>query len=111
MATGKIVTTIITRAELNPVILIPNTRLAKKTLSVTTAMDNTNERATLAMTFICLKKTSVQAKPGRKNTNMNPKIALTMGKRSRRGKTNLTSSLIGFSQSTPYLPLSIDLPK
>jgi hypothetical protein len=57
------------------------------------------------MTFICLKKTSVQAKPGKKNTIMNPSIALMTGKRSRKGKAKPNSSLIGDNQSIPCLPV------
>ena len=66
-------------------------------------MDSPKERTTLSMKFIRLKKTSVQAKPGRKNIIMNPRNALIIGKRSREGKTNPNSSLTGDSQSTPYL--------
>lgn len=92
-------------AELNPVILIPASLFREKRLSVTIAMDVPKERAILSRTFICLKKTKVQVKPGRKNTRMNPSIALRMDKRSRMGKANPKSSLIGDSQSTLYPPL------
>lgn len=94
----------ITRTELNPVSLIPNSQFVDKRLIVTTTMDSPKERATLSKTFICLKKTKVQAKPGKKNTNMKPSIALMIGKRSMMGKTNPRSSLIGDSQSTLSVP-------
>jgi hypothetical protein len=91
--------------ELNPVILTPISLFTEKRLSVTITMDNPKERTTISMTFIRLKKTSVQVNPGKKNTNMNPSIALMMGKRSRMGKANPKSSLIGVSQSMLCLPL------
>jgi len=105
MATGKIVTTTITRAELNPVILTPITIFAKRILRVTIAIDRPKERTTLSITFICRKKTKVQAKPGRKNTNRNPSIALRMSTCSRIGKANSKIPLIGDSQSVSYLPI------
>ena len=95
----------ITRVELKPVMLIPISLFMKKILSVTTTMDSANEKVTLSMMFIRLKKTRVQANPGRKNTNREPSIALMTGKRSRRGKTDSKSSLIGDSQSMLYFPL------
>ena len=98
------VTAIITRTELNPVILIPISIFRRKILSVTTAMDSPKERAILSMIFICLKKTKVQTKPGTKNTNMNPTTALIVEKGSRGRRANLNSSLIGDGQSTPYIP-------
>jgi len=107
MVRGKIVTAMITMAELKPVILIPINLFKRRRLSVTTTMDRAKEKVTLSKTFICLKKIRVQANPGRKNTNIKPSIALMMGKRSRKGKTNSKSSLIGDNQSMPYLPLSI----
>ena len=90
------------RTELNPVIQIPISLFRKRRLIVTTAMDSPKERMILSMTLTCLKKTSVQAKPGTKKTNMNPRSALRMGSRSRKGKANSNSSL---SQSTPYIPV------
>lgn len=93
----------IIRAELNPVILTPISLFRERRLSVTTAMDRAKERATLSTMVIRLKKTSVQAKPGKKKTNMNPRSALITGKRSRKGKTNPKRSLIGDSQSMPYI--------
>jgi len=105
MATGKIVMTMITRTELNPVILIPSSVFPRRRLSVTITIDSAKERVTLSMMFIRLKKTKVQAKPGRKNTNMKLNIALMMGKLSRKGKTNPKSSLIGDSQSIPFILL------
>jgi hypothetical protein len=95
----------ITRVELNQVILSPISLLIKRMLSVTTTIDSAKERVTLSMTFIFLKKTIVQAKPGRKNTNMKPSIALIMDKGSGEAKANPKSSLIGDSQSMPYSPL------
>lgn len=97
--------TMITRTELNPVILTPISLFKERRLSVTTTMDSPKEKAALSTTFICRKKTRVQVKPGRKNTITNPSIALMTGKCSRNGKRNLKSSLMGDSQSTPYLPL------
>ena len=93
----------IVRTELSPVILSPPSLFAKRRLSVTTTIDNAKDRVTLSKTFICLKKTRVQAKPGRKNTTMKPSIALITGNRSRNGKTNPKSSLIGDSQSTLFI--------
>lgn len=52
----KVMTTI-TRAELNPVILI-NLFMIRR-LSVTTLTDSLKETATLSMTFICQKKTKL----------------------------------------------------
>jgi len=93
------VTTIIISKELNPVILTP-TRLRARMLSVTTAIESPTERATLSTAFICRKKTSVQAKPGRRNSNVKPRIALGMGTDSRKREIRLTASL---SQSKPYV--------
>jgi hypothetical protein len=62
-------------------------------LSVTTAMDKPKERTILSRTSICLKKTSVQAKPGTKNTKMKPRIPLMTDKDSKKEK----NSLIGYS--------------
>ena len=93
----------IIRAELKPVILTPISLFRERRLSVTIAMDSPKERAILSMTLICLKNTSVQAKPGKKKTNINPKSALMMGKRSRKGRANWKSSLTGVSQSMLYI--------
>jgi len=101
------VTTIITKTELNPVILIPINIFREKILSVTTAIDSPKERTILSMTFICLKKTNVQAKPGTKNTSMKPRAALIMGTLLRKGRAKAKISLIGDSQSTLYIPPSI----
>ena len=100
------VITMIIKAELSPVTLIPNRIFREKRLSATIAMDNPKERATRSITFICLKKTSVQAKPGRKNTSINPSIALKMGKCPRKGRADPKNSLISNSQSTPYISSS-----
>jgi len=97
------VTAIIIKTALNPVILSPISMFREMIARVMTAIDNPKERAILSMTFICLKKTSVQAKPGRKNTNINPSIPLMMGNRSRKGRASSKNSLIGDSQSMPYI--------
>ena len=89
--------------ELNPVILTPISLFTKKRLSVTTTMDSPKEMTTLSMTFICLKKTRVQVNPGRKNTKMNPSIALMMDRLSRTGSRKPVISLnTDNSQSTAY---------
>lgn len=67
-------------------------------------MDSPKEKATLSMILICRKKIKVQAKPGAKNTNTKPSVALMMGKLSRKGKMNPKIPPIGDNQSTPYLP-------
>ena len=66
----------IIRAELKPVILTPISVFRERRLSVTIAMDSPKERASLSMTFTCLKNTSVQAKPGRRKTRINARIDL-----------------------------------
>jgi len=72
-------------------------------LRVTMAIDRAIERATLSSTFIPLKKTSVQAKPGRKNTMIIPNNALKTGTAS-----NIEKS--GYNQSKPYTaPFNIQL--
>ena len=101
------VTTTITRRELTPVMLTASSTLRARRLSVTTAMDRPKERAILSITFICLKKTSVQAKPGRKKTRTNPRIALITGKRSKKGNTNSNICLIGDNQSMIYILLNL----
>jgi hypothetical protein len=98
------VTKIIIRREFKPVMLIPSSTFKARILSVTTAMDKPKERAILSMRFICLKKTSVQAKPGRKKTMTKPRSALIAGKRSRKGKANSNIALIGENQSIFYFP-------
>ncbi len=92
----------IIRTELNPVIITP-ALFKERMLRVTTAMDSPKERAILSMIFICLKKTSVQAKPGRKKTSTNPRSALMKDKRSRNGRANSENSLIGVNQSMSYI--------
>jgi len=82
---------------------MPTSLFRRRRLRVTIAMDSPKERTILSMIFICLKKTSVQAKPGRKNTNMNPRSALTMGSRSKKGKANSNNSLSGDKKSMPYI--------
>jgi len=93
-----------TRTELNPVILSPISLFKERRLSVTIAIESPKERATLSTIFICLKKTSVQAKPGRKNTSIIPKSALIMDKDPNKEKPNSKSSLIEDIQSMPYIP-------
>jgi len=51
--------------------------------------------------FTRLKKTSVQAKPGTKNTSINPRIALRVGRRSAKGITDSNSWLKSISYA-PY---------
>jgi len=96
------VITIIISRELRPVILTPINTFRTRMLSVTNAMDRPKERAILSMIFTCLKKTSVQAKPGRKKTSIKPRIALMAGNFSRKGKINSNICLIGDNQSIPY---------
>jgi hypothetical protein len=98
MAIGIIVTVITIKIELDPLILIPASIFRERRLSITTAMDSPTERTTLSLTFIRLKKTSVQAKPGKKNINIKAKSALTMDKPSR---VEEVDSSIPLSQSTP----------
>jgi hypothetical protein len=85
------VITIIIRRELAPVIIIPNSTCRTMMLSVTVAIDRPKERAILSTIFTRLKKTSVQAKPGTKNTMINPRIALMVGRRSAKGITDSSS--------------------
>jgi len=69
------------------------------------AMERPKERAVLSRAFICLplKNTSVQAKPGRKNINIKPSIALMMDRLSRTGSRKPAISLsTESSQSTAY---------
>jgi hypothetical protein len=98
------VTKIIIRREFKPVMLIPSSTFKARILSVTTAMDKPKEGAILSMRFICLKKTSVQAKPGKNKTMIHPRSALMTGKRSTKGKANSNIALIGENQSMSYLP-------
>ncbi len=65
-------------------------------LSVTTAIDRPKDSATLSRIFTCLKKTSVQAKPGTKNTKMKPRIPLMAGKEATKDKIDPKNSLIGY---------------
>jgi len=104
MIIAIMVMTIIARTALNPIILMPVNLLRARVLSVTVAIDKPKERASLSIIFICLplKNTSVQAKPGRKNTSMKPRITLMAGKLSRNGMADPMMSLIADSQSTPY---------
>ncbi len=91
IAIGTTVIIIIIRMELNPVILILSSTFRARMLSVTRAIDKPKESTILSMIFIRLKKTSVQAKPGIKKTKINPRIARTMGMRSRKGRTKSNS--------------------
>ena len=81
------------RRELVPFILSPNRTCRTIMLSVTAAMDMPKERAILSMILSRVKKTKVQAKPGTKNTSINPKIALMIGRRSAQGITELSKSM------------------
>jgi hypothetical protein len=102
---GIVVMTAIITSTLNPVTLKLIRRFRASMLRVTRVMDNPIEMASLSMIFICLplKKISVQAKPGRKNTSNTPKIALTAGKLSRKGRKDSKASLTGESHSNPYV--------
>ena len=91
--------TVIVSRELSPVILIPSSTFRARILSVTKAMDKPKERTILSMTFTCLKKISVQAKPGRKNTRMNPIVALRKDISSRKVRINCKICLITDSTS------------
>ena len=86
--------TIITRTEFVPEILRPISLFKARRISVTTAIDNPTERTILSMIFSRSKKTSVQAKPGRKKTSINPSPALIMENRSKKGKVKSTIPLI-----------------
>ena len=91
--------TMIISTELSPVMLIPKSRFKVRILSVTRAIDRPKARTTLSKALICLKKTSVQAKPGRKNTNVKPRIALMAGTDSRKGRPKSNNCLMGDNQS------------
>jgi hypothetical protein len=93
------VTTIIVSSELKPVILIPNNTLRDKILSVTSAIDKPNDKAILSTIPTRLKKTSVQANPGKKNTRMNPIVALRKDISSRKVRINCKICLITDSTS------------
>ena len=95
---------IIARTALDPVIFIPISLFRARILSVTAAIDKPKERASLSTRFICLplKNTSVQAKPGKRNTSMKPRTPLMAGMLSRKGTADPMTSLIPASQSTPY---------
>jgi len=88
---------IIISTELTPVILTPISLFKTKMLRVTRAIDKPTDRAILSAIFICLKKTSVQAKPGRKNIKMIPRIPLMPGKDSSMEEINPKTSVIGIS--------------
>jgi len=97
------VSIVIISRELNPVILIPSSTFKARILSVTRAMDKPKERTILSITLTRLKKISVQAKPGRKKTSINPRIALMKGKRSRKGRINSNICFTGDNQSIAYI--------
>jgi hypothetical protein len=78
--------------ELKPVILTPTRTFRARILSVTTAIESPTERTSLSSRLICRKKTSVQAKPGRKNISTMPRIALTPGRDSSSGKNGDSQS-------------------
>jgi len=82
------VTAIIVKSELKPVILIPSKIFRENILSVTSAIDRPNDKAILSIISTFLKKTIVQAKPGKKNTKMNPIVALREDTSSRKVTRN-----------------------
>jgi len=91
-----------TMMEVNAVIGIFRSTLRAMTLRVTMAIDRPKERAILSMKATSLKKTSVQQKPGREKTRINPAIARKVdnGSRAYRKESGTTSSdgskLIGY---------------
>lgn len=101
------VTTMIIRRELRPVILTLNSRFRARMESVTRAMDKPKERAILSRMFTFLKKMSVQAKPGSRKTMINPRSALMTGRRSRKGRITSNICLIGDDQSKLYAPFPL----
>jgi len=98
---GTMVMTVIIRRELRAVMLTLNSTFRTKMLSITTTMDKPKERAILSNNFIFLKKTRLQAKPGSKKTRINPRSTLRIGKRSKKGRINLTICSIGDNHSMP----------
>jgi len=97
-----IVRIIIISTELKPVILTPTTIFKARMLSVTMAMESPTDRAILSSMLICRKKTSDQAKPGKKNISIRARIALRPGIDSSRGKN-------GDSQSKALRLLSLNI--
>ena len=96
-----------TRTALNPVMLTPASLSKARILRVTMAMERPKERAVLSTAFICLplKNTSVQAKPGRKNTSTKPSIALMTPKPPEAGSTDSQSTV--YSSPAPVLSMGI----
>jgi hypothetical protein len=92
------------RAELIPVILTPISLFKRKITRTTKAMESPKDRATLSTVFTCfpLKNTSVQQKPGKKNTNINARVARRTGTCSRKGSTKSDIA----NDISPYLKKS-----
>ncbi len=85
--------TMITSRALAPLIFICSVIFSPMILSVTSAIDSPIDNATLSRTVMFRKMTSVQAKPGRKNTSINPMIALRAGTLSMNGMKELNKWL------------------
>ena len=98
---------LITKREFKLAILAPSSTFKARMLSATIVMDRPKESAIPSMIFICLKKTSVQAKLGRKKITVNHGRAMMAGKRSRKGKANSNICLIGDNQYMPYVPSAL----
>ncbi len=80
-------------SEVEPVIFMPKRTCNTRTPSVTMAIDSPIERTILSMTLTLLKKTNVQAKPGRKKTTTNPIIPRSTGNCWAKGTAKSRSSL------------------
>jgi len=97
--TGITVMTTIASKVFSPVILTPASKLRAHTTRVTKAMDRPKDNTTLSITVSCLKKISVQAKPGRKKTKQRPRNALRNGTCSSKGREKSSACFIMFSKS------------
>ena len=102
MTTGTIVRTRIITSALLPVMRIPSSMLVAIIPSVTRAIDRPMARAIRSMMVSCLKKTNVQAKPGKKKTSITPSIALTADRLSISGITK--SSICSISGAYAFPP-------
>jgi len=87
------------RKEFRPLILTPKSKFRAHTARVTRAMDRPADSTTLSITATRRKKTSVQAKPGRKKTSRNPRDALRNGTGSSRGREKSSVCFTVFSKS------------
>lgn len=96
---GIVVMTKIVSKVFRPVILTPKSKLRVHTTRVTRAMDSPKDNTTLSITVSCPKKTSVQAKPGRKKTSRNPRNALRNGTCSSKGREKSSACFIMFNKS------------